>query len=135
MTNQFTSYNRVHRTLVINTRACHLHDHFHPAHSIATCYCYVILSASLNLQRRFPCRISVCIFVSLTCVTYLAGVSLSPDLTDSVLLNDLYDSQKYCSRVQGYLESPSSFCRDVEVLLLGGKISAEFINSWDEMCT
>jgi len=51
---------------------------------------------------RFPYKISVCIFVSLTCVTYLVGVSLSPDLTDSVLLNDLYESQKYCSRVELY---------------------------------
>jgi hypothetical protein len=34
---------------------------------------------------------------------------------------------------KSYVESLSSFCRGVEVLLLGGKISAEFINSKDEI--
>jgi cytochrome b subunit of formate dehydrogenase len=42
-------------------------------------------------SMRFPYIISVCIFVSLICVTYLAGVSFSADLTDSVQLNDVYE--------------------------------------------
>lgn len=59
---------------------------------------------------------------------YLADVSLSPDLTDSVLVNDLYESQKCCSRVElcGITVKLLQGCGNV---VLGGKISAEFINS------